>query len=175
MKTIRPQTPPQKKVEEKKVINTYAWESTVTHTDLTTPDGECIRVDEATNIATPIVPNVEVESIDKQGNKWVVYDEADKYPLTLPQAIKTPTKEERRQFIEKHARLCQEFGLLDNKTLPQNIETLMSETQAEIDTNQIKVEFTLTKRQYDLWVKKGEVRWLKKALVGIKVKKKKLK
>ena len=52
------------------------------------------------------------------------------------------------------------------------IDNLMQETQQEIDSDKIKVEFTLTKRQYDLWVKKGAERWVKKALIGQKLTKK---
>ena len=223
MKTVRPQQP------IKKVVK---------------PQVEQLKIDETTNVATPTVPNVEVESIDKQGNKWVVYDEVDKFPLVLPQAVETPTKEERRQLIEEHTKLCQEEGLFADLVLPEgliqalmnlnvpneviesargflkereylqahqfcvayddtclsieskckrqdcpltqwknfkydiqvkqeplNIETIMQETQQEIDSDKIKVEFTLTKRQYDLWLKRGGIRWLKQALLGRKLKK----
>ena len=47
---------------------------------------------------------------------------------------------------------------------PKNhVEELMKQT---IEENKIKVEFTLTKRQYELWLKRGSERWLKKLLVG---------
>lgn len=41
------------------------------------------------------------------------------------------------------------------------LEQLM---QQVIDENKIKVEITLTKKQYELWNKKGGIKWLKKAL-----------
>ena len=42
------------------------------------------------------------------------------------------------------------------------LEYLMQET---INENKIKVEFTLTKKQYELWIKKGGVKWLKDKLI----------
>lgn len=43
------------------------------------------------------------------------------------------------------------------------LDALMQQT---INENKIKVEITLTKRQYDLWIKKGGEKWLKKVLIG---------
>ena len=43
------------------------------------------------------------------------------------------------------------------------IEQLMQQT---IDENKIKVEITLTKRQKELFDKKGGEKWLKKVLIG---------
>ena len=48
---------------------------------------------------------------------------------------------------------------------PVPIEQLMNET---IDENKIKVEITFTKRQKELFDKKGGEKWLKKVLVGQK-------
>lgn len=48
-----------------------------------------------------------------------------------------------------------------------SLDILMQQT---IDENKIKVEITLTKRQYELWNKKGGEKWLKKKLVGQKKK-----
>ena len=52
------------------------------------------------------------------------------------------------------------------------IEYLMQSVINSTPTkDKIKVEFYLTQRQYKLWQKKGEVAWLKKALLGQKYKK----
>ena len=45
----------------------------------------------------------------------------------------------------------------------QTLEELMEET---INENKIKVEITLTKKQYELWKKKGEEKWLKQILTN---------
>lgn len=46
---------------------------------------------------------------------------------------------------------------------PNSIEQLMQQT---INENKIKVEITLTKRQKELFDKKGGEKWLKKVLIG---------
>lgn len=56
-----------------------------------------------------------------------------------------------------------EVDYIDDKTNP--IEYIMNEVINE-NTNKITFSITLTKRQYDLFNKKGGVSWLKKVLVG---------
>lgn len=110
MKIIRPENnTPTKNMDKKKVISTYAWESTVTHTDLTIPNGNCIRVEE--------------ELID------------------------------------------------DNTGKDQTIENLMDEIIKQKD-DKIQVTISLTKRQYDLYLKKGGESWIKKVITGQKIAKK---
>ena len=62
----------------------------------------------------------------------------------------------------------------DNTGKDQTIENLMDEIIKQKD-DKIQVTISLTKRQYDLYVKKGGEAWVKKALVGVKVSKKKKK
>ena len=73
------------------------------------------------------------------------------------------TKEE-KEYIEKRP-------IMQMPELSEVEDSIISLMQQTIDENKIKVEFTLTKRQYYLWQKKGEVAWLKKALVGARLKK----
>lgn len=51
------------------------------------------RIDETTGIKLPTNPNFEVSSTNKQGDKWVVYDEVDKLPT-----------EELQEFIRQKAK-----------------------------------------------------------------------
>ena len=53
----------------------------------------------------------------------------------------------------------------DNTGKDQTIENLMDEIIKQKD-DRIQVTISLTKRQYDLYTKKGGESWLKKALVG---------
>ena len=58
-----------------------------------------------------------------------------------------------------------EMNFIDDKTNP--IEYIMNEVIDE-NTNKITFLITLTKRQYELFNKKGGINWLKKVLVGQK-------
>ena len=51
---------------------------------------------------------------------------------------------------------------------PNTIEDLMNSVieESKQDDNKVTVTITLTKRQNELWLKKGGESWLKKALVG---------
>ena len=62
----------------------------------------------------------------------------------------------------------------DNTGKDQTIENLMDEIIKQKD-DKIQVTISLTKRQYDLYFKKGGESCLKKALVGVKASKKKKK
>ena len=53
----------------------------------------------------------------------------------------------------------------DNTAKNQTIENLMDEIIKQKD-DRIHVSISLTKRQYDLYTKKGGESWLKKALIG---------
>ena len=58
---------------------------------------------------------------------------------------------------------------LMNSVLQNNnyvIEKEKDKEKEKENPNLVKVEFYLTKRQYGLWVKKGEGKWLKKKLVN---------
>ena len=61
---------------------------------------------------------------------------------------------------------------LMNSVLQNNNYVIEKEKE---NPNLVKVKFYLTKRQYDLYTKKGGESWLKKALVGVKQGKKKKK
>ena len=158
MKTIRPQTPPQNKVVEK---NTKELLNEMTEMSQQMGLYEEQVKEEICNpvnnfIKEEIINHVTVEkcSFDAKIGAYCLKLSNVTEPIIIPV-------------------LLEDYEQVQKETVADPIETLMSETQQEIDTNQIKVEFTLTKRQYDLWVKKGEVRWLKKALVGQKMKGKK--
>lgn len=58
----------------------------------------------------------------------------------------------------------------DNTDKDQTIENLMNEIIKQKD-DRVQVTISLTKRQYDLYLKKGGESWLKKKLVGQNVKK----
>lgn len=107
-----------------------------------------------------------------------------------------PTK---KQLLDKMTAISQECKLYDEPQIKQGddmlvddktykvkeveptengvnltIENLMDEIIKQKD-DKIQVTISLTKRQYDLYLKKGGEQWVKKALVGVKVSKKKKK
>ena len=59
----------------------------------------------------------------------------------------------------------------DNTGKNQTIENLMNEIINQKD-DRVQVTINLTKRQYDLYLKKGGESWLKKVITGQQVKKK---
>ena len=59
----------------------------------------------------------------------------------------------------------------DNTGKDQTIENLMDEIIKQKD-DKIQVTINLTKRQYDLYLKKGGETWLKKIITGQQIKKK---
>lgn len=67
------------------------------------------------------------------------------------------TKDEAKQTFNPDEKLID-----DNTGKDQTIEQLMDEI---INKNSIKVEFTLTKKQFDIWTLKGGVNWLKNVLI----------
>lgn len=62
---------------------------------------------------------------------------------------------------------------VDNNTQIKfpTIQDIMEEV-IEDSAKSVTFEITLTKRQYELWKKKGELRWLKRELTGLNTKKK---
>ena len=90
----------------------------------------------------------------------------------------TPTK---KQLLDEMVKFDQENNLIDEKPViisrhdeeliddntgkDQTIENLMDEIIKQKD-DKVQVTISLTKRQYDLYLKKGAESWLKKALVG---------
>lgn len=67
-----------------------------------------------------------------------------------------------------------EFEYHPEEQTPKTIEDVMNEVLQE-NSNNVSFTVTLTKRQYDLYLKKGGESWLKKALTGVKTGKKKKK
>lgn len=59
----------------------------------------------------------------------------------------------------------------DNTGKNQTIENLMNEIIKQKD-DKIQVTISLTKRQYDLYLKKGGEAWIKKVITGQKIAKK---
>ena len=51
-------------------------------------------------------------------------------------------------------------------TVEALMDSIIQEKEKEQNPNEVKVEFTLTKRQFSIWEKKGGVKWLKKKLVN---------
>lgn len=72
-------------------------------------------------------------------------------PIKKEEIKKEVLPKEEKKHIEKS-------DLSDAKIL-----NLMNETIAE---NKIKIEVILTKKQYELWKKKGEEKWLKQILTN---------
>lgn len=67
--------------------------------------------------------------------------------------------------ISQECKLYDEELIDDNTSKDQTIENLMNEIIKQKD-DKIQITISLTKRQYDLYIKKGGEAWLKKALVG---------
>lgn len=59
----------------------------------------------------------------------------------------------------------------DNTGKDKTIENLMDEVLKQKD-DKIQVTISLTKRQYDIYLKKGGESWVKRALIGLKRSKK---
>lgn len=104
---------------------------------------------------------------------------------------KVEEKPTRAEMLDEMAKLSQEYNLIDekpietkrllefedNQLIDDNTSTIEHLMHSVInggllkeDSNAVKVEFTLTKRQYELWQKKGAEKWLKKALLGQRLK-----
>lgn len=67
-----------------------------------------------------------------------------------------------------------EFEYHPEEKTTKTIEDVMNEVLQE-NSNKVSFTVTLTKRQHDLYLKKGGESWLKKALTGVKTSKKKKK
>ena len=82
----------------------------------------------------------------------------------------TPTK---KQLLDEMTAISQECKLYekelidDNTGKNQTIENLMDEIIKQKD-DRVQVTISLTKRQYDLYLKKGGENWVKKSIVGQK-------
>ena len=72
--------------------------------------------------------------------------------------------------VKPHEAKKIEIDYIDDNTNP--IDYIMNEVIDE-NTNKITFSITLTKRQYELYTRKGGICWLKKALVGQQNKKRK--
>lgn len=103
--------------------------------------------------------------------------------------IRPEQPETKKELIQKMTDLSQEMGMFDEvesrlfidnkevKPLPIKVEMnyvddktnpidyIMDEVIDE-NTNKITFSITLTKKQYELYTRKGGICWLKKALVG---------
>ena len=92
----------------------------------------------------------------------------------------TPPKKVEEKCIEALNTDLKEYDI--NAGVPYNeqsivlspLEQIMTETMCEelTNPNYVKITITLTKKQAEMFDKKGGVAWLKKALVGQKLKKK---
>ncbi len=76
------------------------------------------------------------------------------------------TKDEVEQTFNPNEELID-----DNTDKNQTIENLMDEIIKQKD-DRVQITISLTKRQYDLYLKKGGESWLKKVITGQQVKKK---
>jgi hypothetical protein len=86
--------------------------------------------------------------------------------------------QEYRAGIDEDGVMCQERRVIskellidDNTGKDQTIENLMDEIIKQKD-DKIQVTISLTKRQYDLYLKKGGESWIKKVITGQQIKKK---
>lgn len=89
--------------------------------------------------------------------------------------------QEYRAGIDEDGVMCQERRVIskeplidDNTSKDKTIENLMDEIIKQKD-DRVQITISLTKRQYDLYLKKGGEQWVKKALTGLKTSKKKKK
>ena len=73
--------------------------------------------------------------------------------------------------ISQECKLYDEDRIDDNTTNDQTIENLLEEIIKQKD-DKVQVTISLTKRQYDLYLKKGGEAWIKKVITGQQVKKK---
>lgn len=64
----------------------------------------------------------------------------------------------------------EEWNSANNTCKDQTIENLMDEIIKQKD-DKVQVTISLTKRQYDLYLKKGGESWIKKVITGQKIKK----
>ena len=82
-----------------------------------------------------------------------------------------PEQPIKKQLLDEMTAISQECKLYDEELIDDNtgkdqtIENLMDEIIKQKD-DKIQVTISLTKRQYDLYLKKGGEAWIKKALVG---------
>lgn len=72
---------------------------------------------------------------------------------------------------EKHPMIIEDDDIEPIKE-ENTIENLMDNLIQEQQKDKVTFSITLTKKQYELWQKKGAEKWLKKALLGQKLSKK---
>lgn len=99
------------------------------------------------------------QPIKKKEEKFTLFiDGHEVTPFTKEQVEQSFTYNPNEELID------------DNIGKDKTIENLMDEIIKQKD-DKIQVTISLTKRQYDLYLKKGGEAWIKKALVGAKLKK----
>lgn len=69
---------------------------------------------------------------------------------------------------EKHPMIIEDDEIEQENTIENLMDNLIQEQQKD----KVTFSITLTKKQYELWEKKGAEKWLKKALLGQKLSKK---
>ena len=69
---------------------------------------------------------------------------------------------------EKHPMIIEDDEIKQENTIENLMDNLIQEQQKD----KVTFSITLTKKQYELWEKKGAEKWLKKALLGQKLSKK---
>lgn len=95
----------------------------------------------------------------KEENLTLIIDGHECTPVTKEQVEQSFTYSPNEELID------------DNTGKDQTIENLMDEIIKQKD-DKIQVTISLTKRQYDLYLKKGGEAWIKKVITGQQVKKK---
>lgn len=73
--------------------------------------------------------------------------------------------------ISQECKLYDEELIDDNTGKDQTIENLMDEIIQQKD-DKVQITISLTKRQYELYIKKGGEQWIKRTLTGQTIKKK---
>lgn len=91
--------------------------------------------------------------------------------IIRPEQPQNNVKTERQEKLDELTRLSQECGLYNDELVDDNnskndVEKIMDSVLKQV--NGVTFEITLTNRQYELWNKKGGLKWLKKKLTGQK-------
>ena len=119
-------------------------------------------------------PKLMVEPQIKQGDDILIDDNTYKIKGVEPTENGVAITGTLQEFWEGKSNSYSVYDEVDKIPKDQTIENLMDEIIKQKD-DRVQVTINLTKRQHDLYVKKGGESWLKKALVGVKTDKKKKK
>lgn len=95
----------------------------------------------------------------------LIIDNHEVTPFTEENAAIEVNFSERKQLLDELTVLSQESFLYDEE--PQTIEEVMDSVLKE-STEMITFKISLNKQQYNMWNKKGGMKWLKKELKNVR-------